>query len=165
MLPPERAKTRAAAVEETRMLKRMVVFLAVPIFAVAVASAAFAQAPGDAVPDEIPDGYLEGTWAIGGSEACGDATTEHFRFAADGTFSTVQRDQPTATGFWHLVDDKLDLHMVSSPAFFHDQLQPFSGQYTYYYAQALLFDIEDQAFRMVAYLGGQLRGANLARCP
>ena len=145
------------------MLKRMVVFLAVPVFAMILASPAFAQDP--EVPDEIPDGYLEGTWAIGGSEACGAATTEHFRFAADGTFTTVQRDQPTATGFWHLVDDKLDLHMVSSPAFFHDQLQPFAGQYTYFYAQALLFDIEDQTFRMVASMGGQLRGANLARCP
>jgi hypothetical protein len=143
------------------MLKRTVAFLAVPTFAAALASAAFAQDP----PDEIPDGYLEGTWAIGGSEACGAAATEHFRFAADGTFATVQGDQPTATGFWHLVDDKLDLHMVSSPAFFDDQLQPFTGQYTYYYAQALLFDIEDQTFRMVASMAGQLRGANLTRCP
>ncbi|MGH6917348.1 MAG: hypothetical protein ACREJ0_06545 [Geminicoccaceae bacterium] len=146
------------------MLKRTVAFLAVPTFAVALASAALAQQAPDESP-EIPDGYLEGTWAIGGGEACGTETAEHFRFAADGTFTTVQGDQPTATGFWHLVDDKLDLHMVSSPAFFDDQLQPFAGQYTYYYAQALLFDIEDQAFRMVASMGGQLRGANLARCP
>lgn len=145
------------------MLKRTLAFLAVPVFAISLASPAFAQDP--EVPDEIPDGYLEGTWAIGGSAACGAATTEHFRFAADGTFSTEQRNQPTATGFWQLTDDKLDLHMVSSPAFFHDQLQPFAGQYTYYHAQALLFDIEDQAFRMVAYMGGQLRGANLGRCP
>jgi hypothetical protein len=147
------------------MLKRTVAFLAVSTFAVALASATSAQEPSGEMLEEIPDGYLEGTWGIGGSEACGAATTEHFRFAADGTFTTVQADQPTAVGFWQLTDDKLDLHMVSSPAFFHDQLQPFAGQYTYYYAQALLFDIEDQAFRMVAYLGGQLRGANLVRCP
>jgi hypothetical protein len=147
------------------MLKRFFAFLAVPTFAIALASAAFAQDESEGVPDEIPDGYLEGTWAIGDSEACGAGTAEHFRFDADGTFATVQGGEPTATGFWHLVDDKLDLHMVSSPAFFDDQLQPFAGQYTYYYAQALVFDIEDQAFRMVAYMGGQLRGANLARCP
>jgi hypothetical protein len=90
---------------------------------------------------------------------------EHITFDANGTFTTVQGGKPTATGFWQLTDDKLDLHMVSSPAFFDDQLRPFTGQYTYYYAQALLFDIEDQAFRMVAYLAGQLRGANLGRCP
>ena len=53
------------------MLKRFVAFLAVPTFAVALASAALRnRSPG--YPDEIPDGYLEGTWAIGGAEACGD---------------------------------------------------------------------------------------------
>jgi hypothetical protein len=143
------------------MLKRSVAFLAVPTFAVALISAAFAQDP----TDEIPEGYLEGTWGVGGAEACGAEGTEHMTFNADGTFTTVQGGQPTAAGFWQLADDKLDLHMVSSPAFFDDQLQPFTGQYTYYYAQALLFDIADKAFRMVAYMAGQLRGANLSRCP
>jgi hypothetical protein len=143
------------------MPKRSVAFLVVPAFTVALASAAFAQDP----PDEIPEGYLEGTWAIGDAQACDDESIEHLTFDANGTFAAVQGGAPTATGFWNLVDDKLDLHMVSSPAFFSDQLQPFDGQYAYYYAQALVFDYEDQAFRMVAYMAGQLRGANLARCP
>ena len=147
------------------MLKGTIAFLAVPSLAVALAAAASAQQGPGEVPDEIPDGYLNGTWAIDGSEACGSDATEHWTFDDNGTFSTVQGDQPTAVGFWHLLDDRLDLHMVSSLAFFGDQLQPFAGQYTYYYAQALLFDIEDQAFRMVAYMSGQLRGSNLARCP
>lgn len=146
------------------MPKRFFTYLAVPSFALALTAAAAAQETPE-VEDEIPDGYLEGTWAIGGSDACGDAAAEHFRFNADGTFVTTQGGEPTATGFWHLVEDKLDLHMVSSPAFFDDQLQPFAGQYTYYYAQALVFDYEDQAFRMVASMAGQLRGANLGRCP
>ncbi len=144
------------------MLKRTVAFLAIPTFALAIASAAVAQ---DAPPDEIPEGYLEGTWGVGGTDACGAEATEQITFDANGTFTTVQGDKPTAVGFWQLTDDKLDLHMVSSPAFFDDQLQPFTGQYTYYYAQALLFDIEDQTFRMVAYMAGQLRGADLGRCP
>jgi hypothetical protein len=145
------------------MLKRVVGFLAGPVLAVALGSAAWAQqAP---KPDEIPEGYLTGTWGVGDAEACGAETTEHITFDANGSFTATQGGQPTAVGFWRLTDPNLDLHMVSSPAFFDDQLQPFAGQYTYYYAKALLFDIEDQAFRMVAYMGGQLRGANLARCP
>ena len=108
---------------------------------------------------------LEGTWAIGDAQACDDPTSERLTFDASGTFTAEQGGEPTATGFWQLADDKLDLHMVSSPAFFDDQLQPFTGQYTYYYAQALLFDYEEQSFRMVAYMAGQLQGANLARCP
>ena len=147
------------------MLKRTIAFLAVSTFAVALAAAASAQQGPGEVPQEVPDSYLNGTWAVGDSEACGAESTEQLTFDANGTFTTVQGDQPTAVGFWHLLDDRLDLHMVSSPAFFGDQLQPFAGQYTYYYAQALLFDIKDQTFRMVAYMAGQLRGANLTRCP
>ena len=94
------------------MLKRTVVSLGVQACAVAMAWAAFA--------DEVPDNYLPGTWATGGAEACGTPAAEHITFDADGTFKTVRGDQPTATGFWHLVEDVLDLHMVSSPAFFDD---------------------------------------------
>ena len=140
------------------MLKRTVAFLAVPTFAVALASAAFAQTANDEVP-------LEGTWAIGDAQACDDQTTERLTFDANGTFMAEQGGKPTATGFWQLADDKLDLHMVSSPAFFDDRLQPSTGQYTYYYAQALLFDYEEKSLRMVAYMAGQLQGANLVRCP
>lgn len=140
------------------MLKRVVAFLAVPAFTAALASAAFAQNSADEIP-------LEGTWAIGDAQACDDTTTERLTFGANGIFTAEQGGEPTATGFWQLADDKLDLHMVSSPAFFDDQLQPSSGQYAYYYAQALVFDYEEQSFRMVAYMAGQLQGANLARCP
>lgn len=142
-------------------MRKWVGFLAV--LTVGMGHAAWAQqAP---VPDEIPDGYLAGSWAIGGAEACAAATTERITFDANGSFGATQGDQPTAQGFWQLDDDKLDVHMVSSPAFFGTHLQAFAGQYGYYHAQALLFDIEDQAFRMVAYMDGQLRGANLVRCP
>jgi hypothetical protein len=147
------------------MLERFVAFLAVPVFAVAFSAAAFAQNQPQEAEDEIPDGYLEGTWAIGDAGACDNPTTEHLTFDANGTFTAEQGDESTAVGFWNLVDDKLDLHMVSSPAFFGDQLQPYSGQYAYYNVQALVFDYEEQSFRMVAYMAGQLRGANLARCP
>lgn len=149
------------------MLKRSVAFLAMPVFALALASAA----PAQEVPDEIPDGYLEGTWGIGGAEACGVDTTEHLTFDADGTFTAVQGGKPTAVGFWHLVEDVLDLHMVSSPAFFDDPTADFddvlsdlAGQYQYFYAKALLFDIEPDGFRAVASMGNLLRGASYGRC-
>ena len=84
----------------------------------------------------------------------------------------MRGEQPTATGFWHLVEDVLDLHMISSPAFFDDPatksddaLSAFAGQYQYFYAKGLLFDIAPDGFRMVATMGNLLRGANYHRCP
>jgi hypothetical protein len=146
------------------MLERTIAFAAVQACAVAICWSAWA--------DEVPDNYLPGTWGIGGTEACGGAGTEHITFDPDGTFEVVQDGTATAVGFWHLVEDVLDLHMVSSPAFFDDPNASFddvlgdlAGQYQYFYSKALLFDIEPDGFRAVASMGNLLRGANYGRCP
>jgi len=121
---------------------------------------------------ELTKDYLAGTWGVGGADACGAATSEHITFDPNGTFTTVSGDQPTAAGFWHLVEDNLDLHMVTSPAFFDDPttdaddaLSAFAGQYDYFYAKALIFDVEQDSFRTVAAMGNMMRGANYQRCP
>jgi hypothetical protein len=121
---------------------------------------------------ELTKDYLAGNWSVGGSDACSAAASEHITFDSQGTFTTVSGDKPTAAGFWHLVEDHLDLHMVTSPAFFDDPttasddaLREFAGQYGYFYAKALIFDVEQDSFRAVAALGNMLRGANYQRCP
>ncbi|MGH6898914.1 MAG: hypothetical protein ACREJ5_20590 [Geminicoccaceae bacterium] len=146
------------------MLERTIAFVGVQAFALVLAGAAWS--------DEVPANYLPGTWAIGGAEACGAPETEHITFDPDGTFEAVRGGRPTATGFWHLVEDVLDLHMVSSPAFFDDPTTEFddplsnlAGQYQYFYAKALLFDLEPDGFRAVATMDNMLRGANYRRCP
>jgi hypothetical protein len=146
------------------MMIRITALVAALAVAVLVTSAANAA--------ELSKDYLSGTWAVGGSDACGQATTEQITFKPNGTFSSERAGQPTAVGFWHLIQDNLDLHMISSPAFFDDPttklddaLQAYAGQYGYFFARALLFDVNDNDFRMVANLGDMMRGANLARCP
>jgi hypothetical protein len=146
------------------MLERTVLFLGVQACALALTFAAWS--------DEVRDNYLPGTWAIGGTGACDAAGTERITFDPEGTFQAVHQTKPTAVGFWHLVEDVLDLHMVSSPAFFDDPasesddaLSELAGQYEYFYAKGLLFDVEENDFRMVATMGNKLRGANYSRCP
>jgi hypothetical protein len=146
------------------MLIRITALAGAQAIAVLVASGAWSA--------ELGKDYLAGTWGVGGSDACGRPTTEQITFKPDGTFSAARGGQPTAVGFWHLVQDNLDLHMISSPAFFDDPttklddaLQAYAGLYGYFYAKALLFDVKDNDFRMVANLGDMLRGANLVRCP
>ena len=121
---------------------------------------------------ELSKDYLAGTWAVGGTGACDAAAAEHTTFDPNGTFTTVRDGKATATGFWHLVQDNLDLQMVTSLAFFDDpttnvddQLSDFAGQYNYFYAKALIFDVEQDRFRTVAAMGNMLRGANYQRCP
>ena len=109
---------------------------------------------------------------VGGADACDAATTEQITFDPAGTFTTMSGGKATAAGFWHLVLDNLDLHMVTSPAFFDDPtsasddaLSEFAGQYHYFYAKALIFDVEQDSFRTVAAMGNVLRGGNYRRCP
>ena len=121
---------------------------------------------------ELTKDYLTGTWGVGGAGDCAGAAVERTTFAPDGTFTTVHDGKATAAGFWHLLQDNLDLHMVTSLAFFDDptttaddQLSEFAGQYNYFYAKALIFDVEQDSFRTVASMGNMLRGANYRRCP
>ncbi len=121
---------------------------------------------------ELTKDYLAGTWAVGGAGACNAAAAEHTTFDPNGTFTTLRDGKATATGFWHLIQDNLDLQMVTSLAFFDDpttsaddQLSDFAGQYNYFYAKALIFDVEQDKFRAVASMGNILRGANYQRCP
>jgi hypothetical protein len=121
---------------------------------------------------ELSKDYLAGTWAVGGAGACDAAAAERTTFDPNGTFITVRNGQAKATGFWHLLEDILDLHMVTSLAFFDDPtttaddaLSDFAGQYNYFYAKALIFDVEQNSFRAVASMGNVLRGANYQRCP
>ncbi len=121
---------------------------------------------------ELTKDYLAGTWGVGGADACSAATTEKITFDPNGSFVNARGGKVTATGFWHLIEDNLDLHMVTSLAFFDDpttnaddQLSDFAGQYNYLYAKALIFDVEQDSFRAVAAMGNILRGANYHRCP
>ncbi len=121
---------------------------------------------------ELTKDYLAGTWGVGGADACAAATTEQITFEPNGGFTNIRGGKLTATGFWHLVEDNLDLHMVTSVAFFDDptttaddQLSDYAGQYNYFYAKALIFDVEQDSFRTVAAMGDMLRGANYHRCP
>jgi hypothetical protein len=127
---------------------------------------------GVARADEAPATYLVGTWALGSLEACDAATGEHLTFAADGTFVATLHGAASATGFWQLDGHELELHLVAAPAVFDDPaseaddvLAGLAGQYTYYYAKGLTFDIEPDAFRTVVVMGDIMRGADLHRCP
>ena len=146
------------------MRKRLLRFSGALACVVRLASSAWALEP--------TKDYLAGTWGVGGADACDAATTEQITFDPAGTFTTMSGGKATAAGFWHLVLDNLDLHMVTSPAFFDDPtsasddaLSEFAGQYHYFYAKALIFDVEQDSFRTVTAMGNVLRGGNYRRCP
>ena len=144
--------------------QRMTAILGAQLCALAIAGSAWA--------DDVPADYLVGTWALGGAEACESASGERLIFAADGTFTSTLDGDPSAAGFWQLTGHDLELHMVSSPAYFDDPdrtdddlLASLEGQYDYFYARGLTFDVEPESFRVVVNMADTMRGADLNRCP
>jgi hypothetical protein len=110
--------------------------------------------------------YLVGRWTTGGVDACTRAEHERTVFRADGTFATERGGKAVAVGFWQVEDDRLDLHVLASPAAIEPGLQEHvDGGYGYVRIKALTFDLAEDAFRMVQSAGGELQGLNVVRCP
>lgn len=108
--------------------------------------------------------YLSGRWATGAVGACDDAAAESLSFNADGTFDAVHLGRSTATGFWTITPERLDLDLLSAPDGDERTFGIAMPGSTRFRIMALLFDAEPDAVRMVAVLGDQMRGADLVRC-
>ena len=110
--------------------------------------------------------YLAGKWTTGSKEACTKVEHERTVFRQDGTFATEHNGKAVAVGFWQIDDDRLDMHILASPASLGPPLQEhLDGGYGYVPVTALLFDVADDSFRMVQSIGGALQGLNVFRCP
>ena len=68
---------------------------------------------------ELSQDYLAGRWVID-SQSCNSMESEYIEFRKDGTYVSVRGSKSEIVGFWRLEDDMLELHMLTSPAFFDD---------------------------------------------
>ena len=69
-----------------------------------------------------------------------------------------------AVGFWDVEDDRLEMEVLASSAAVEPALQEqFGDGYGYVHIKALVFDVEDDAFRMVQSAGQVLQGWQVDR--
>jgi hypothetical protein len=61
--------------------------------------------------------YIHGRWVID-EQNCSSPDSEYMEFNKNGTFEGMRTGQAEIVGFWQLKKGILDLHMVTSPAFF-----------------------------------------------
>jgi hypothetical protein len=112
-----------------------------------------------------PD-YLEGRWTTGPVENCTRAEHEQTVFRDDGTFATEHGGLALAVGFWRVEDDKIELQILTTEASLPQSLQDaLPGDYHALQVKGLVFDVTDNAFRMVQSIAGDLRGVDMIRCP
>ena len=113
--------------------------------------------------------YLIGKWVIHGTD-CSDPSAEIVTFRNSGAVDDVRAGKLDATGFWEISDDLLVVHVVASPAFFHDDreeaaaLKTLEGQYYVFRIRVVPFNIEPNRFGSVGLLGEQINKGVFNRC-
>lgn len=115
--------------------------------------------------EELSTSYLVGTWSFQGKENCRVAGAEHVQFKENGTFEHGPQARVDSVGFWHVDENRVELHLVSSPHRLDDTLLGYKGQYGYAYLPVFAFDIESDAFDAVVEHEGEIRKRTVYRCP
>jgi hypothetical protein len=116
---------------------------------------------GDLTPE-----YLYGRWVID-DKNCNSPNSEYLEFRKNRTFEIARTGKAEIVGFWGIKADTLELHMVTSPAFFddlHEQLAGFEGEYDYFRGKMVLFNTNNSGFEAVGVVGNEMRRATAVKC-
>jgi hypothetical protein len=111
--------------------------------------------------------YLDGRWVID-DQNCSSPDSEYIEFNKNGTFAGTRTAKAEIVGFWGLKEGILDLHMVTSPAFFddlHKDLAGFEGIYNYFQGRMVIFNTQIKSFEAFGVIGDEIKRASAVRCP
>ena len=110
--------------------------------------------------------YLYGRWVIN-DQNCSAPDSEYMKFNKNGTFEGTRTGKAEIVGFWGLKEGILNLHMVTSPAFFddiHKDLAGFEGIYNYFQARMVIFNTQKKSFEAFGVIGNEIKRATAVRC-
>jgi hypothetical protein len=110
--------------------------------------------------------YLYGRWVIDDQD-CSSPDSEYMEFNKNGTFEGTRTGNAEIVGFWKLQEGILNLHMVTSPAFFDDlqkQLAGFEGLYSYFQGRMVIFNTQDKAFEAFGVIGDEMKRTMAVKC-
>ena len=111
--------------------------------------------------------YLHGRWVID-DQNCSSPDSEYMEFNKNGTFEGTRTGNAEIVGFWGLKEGILELHMVTSPAFFddlHKELAGFGGIYSYFQGRMVIFNTQNKSFEAFGVIGDEIKRAAAVRCP
>ncbi len=108
--------------------------------------------------------YLVGKWSLEGADRCQVAGAEHVEFRADDTLTLGRGGPADAVGFFELSDNRLDLHLVSSPHRITDALHQYKGRYGYGDLAVFMFDAEKDSFEAIVPFQDDVRRRTVHRC-
>ena len=127
------------------------------IFAIVAALLVISAAP-RANGANLSPKYLHGRWVID-AKNCSSSEAEYMLFRENGTFENTRDGKAEIVGFWEIsgkLKDAVLLHVVTSPAFFHDimpALKQHQGMFDYFQATIFAFNLGKESFEGLGILG------------
>ena len=116
---------------------------------------------------DLSEDYLIGRWVLD-EQNCSSPDAEYIEFNKNGTFEGTRTGKAEIVGFWRLKEGILDLHMVTSPAFFddlHKELAGFEGIYSYFQGRMVIFNTQNKSFEAFGVIGDEMKRTSAVRCP
>jgi hypothetical protein len=120
---------------------------------------------GVAAQDGLSTEYLKGAWSMDGPAGCTSPELPRIRFEGDGTFSVHVGARADAVGFWSLVGDVLDLHLIAAPQVTGRTVAGVDASYSYGFHQANVSGVQPNEFLTVSGGGPNLGRRTFTRCP
>ena len=120
-----------------------------------------------ALAADLSADYLHGRWVIDDQD-CSSPDSEYMEFNKNGTFEGTRTGKAEIVGFWGLKEGILDLHMVTSPAFYDDlqkELAGFEGIYSYFQGRMVIFNTQIKSFEAFGVIGDEIKRTSAVRCP
>lgn len=115
--------------------------------------------------EELTGSYLVGVWSFQGKDNCGVTGAEHVQFKLNRTFEHGRHGRVDSVGFWHVDENRIDMHAVTSPHRLDDTLLGYKGQYGYAHLPLFAFNIESDSFDAAAEHEAEIRMRTAYRCP
>ena len=113
----------------------------------------------------LPADYLLGAWSLDGKDRCKSADARLIQFDRDGTFKSVKAGRIDVLGFYMLVDNSIELHMLVAPDSGYANVTGFVGHFSYSYINAFIVRQEPDRLTVTTGPTGEEKSTLLDRCP
>jgi hypothetical protein len=116
--------------------------------------------------EKVTADYLTGRWSLEGAPACHGTMpdSEFIIFDRDGGFRSYRRGRLESAGFWHLGDDYIEFHIVSSVGILNPDLKEYVGSYSMASIDAMETKVERNHLELAVKLGDKMDHWKLDRC-
>ncbi len=120
---------------------------------------------GPAEEAKLTADYLIGIWSLDSGGRCNPPDGRSIRFYRDGTFKSDKAGRVDTLGFYMVVDNSIELHLLVAPDSGYANITGFVSRYSYSYINAFVVQLEPDELTVRTGPTGEEESTQLSRCP